>query len=459
MWRSLLSAWSRLSPWQRRGLAIVLALVVAFGVLVEIRSAFSHERKTDLGIYLRAAWAVRAGDDPYEFTTERACHYNYPPLLAILLVPLADPPAGIADAVTIPFGVSVAIWYGMSVLFAAIAVHLLANALEQHYPKRRWWALRIIPLVYCLPGILRTLSLGQADLLVLLLLCGTIAAALRRRSWQAGLWLSVAICVKLIPAFLLVYPLWRRDWRWLAGCALGLFLGLGAIPMGVLGPARAWDYQVKWTEVVVLPSFGLGKDHSRESDLTAMNAVNSQSLVGILHNYEYPDRATRPAQPSLVTRGAALAACAVLTLLTLLAAGLKRSDVSLSDALALGSLVTIMLLVAPVCHPHYLCHWLPLVTALVAWDMQRRDPSLARRVSLGAPMALFLAGGLTANLLTSVPGLAPLRDGGLATAVGLSLWALSTFIVWKLKSTAPADSRFALAGIPEYNAGASRKAS
>jgi hypothetical protein len=454
MLTNLMSAWSRLSPWQRRSLGVVLALVLSFGVLIEIRSAYSRERKTDLSIYLRAAWAVRAGEDPYEFMTERACHYNYPPLLAILLVPLADPPPGTADAVTIPFGGSVAIWYVLSVFFAVIAAHVLAKALEERYPTRRWWALRVVPLVFCLPGILRTLSLGQADLLVLLLLCGTIAAALQRRSWWAGLWLSVAICVKLIPAFLLVYPLWRRDWRWVAGSALGLFLGLGVIPAAVLGPLRAWNYQVKWVEVVVLPSFGLGQDHSRETDLTAMNAVNSQSLVGILHNYQYPERATRPAQPSSITRAAALAVCAGLTLLTLLAAGWKRSDDALSRALVLGSLVTIMLLVAPVCHPHYLCHWLPLVTALVAWDMQRRGQD-----RLSKAMLCFLGGGLLANLLTSVPGLAPLRDGGLATAVGLSLWAAGTLVLWKLKFPSPADSRFALAHIPQYNAMPSRKAS
>ena len=50
---------------QRRAwLACVLGALV-LGALVEVRSAFQERRKTDLGVYLRAAWAVRTGADPY----------------------------------------------------------------------------------------------------------------------------------------------------------------------------------------------------------------------------------------------------------------------------------------------------------------------------------------------------------------------------------------------------------
>jgi hypothetical protein len=457
-----MSPWARLSLKERWGVAVLLALTIAFGVLVEIRSAYSHERKTDLSVYLQAAWAVRAGEDLYDVRTERDCYYDYPPLFAILMVPLAEAPAGSVHGGAISWGASVAIWYGLSVVFAVLAVHVLATALEQTsfqsrgWPadRARWWALRIFPVIICLPGIARTLALGQVDLLVLLLLCLTIAAALRQRSWRAGLWLSVAMAVKLIPAFLLLYPLWRRDLRWLAGTALGLLLGMGVIPAVVLGPGRAWEQQAKWVDVVVLPGIGRGTDRSREACLTAMNAVNSQSLLGILHNYEYPDRNRLPVGPSPLVRAWALGLACCLTGFTLLAAGWRRRHEPLSVAIFFGTLVTIMLLVSPVCHPHYFCHWLPLVTALVAWDIQRRGQR-----SLGVGMCIFLFVGLIANLLTSIPGLALLRDRGLATAVGLSLWALGTLVLWKLKSTYAADSRFALAGIPEYNAVASRKAS
>ena len=70
-----------------------MAFLLAFGVLVEIRSAYMRRRMTDLNCYLRAAWAVRQGGaDLYHVFDDNGWHYNYPPLFAILLTPLADPP-------------------------------------------------------------------------------------------------------------------------------------------------------------------------------------------------------------------------------------------------------------------------------------------------------------------------------------------------------------------------------
>ena len=49
---------------------------------------------TDLQVYLRAAWAVRSGADLYTIIDDNQWHYHYPALFAILMTPLADPPAG-----------------------------------------------------------------------------------------------------------------------------------------------------------------------------------------------------------------------------------------------------------------------------------------------------------------------------------------------------------------------------
>src|SRR5262249_4845534 len=82
---------SGLSKWQRVGIGLFLAGFIVFGPLVELRSAFLKRRMTDLGVYLRAAWAVRSGDDLYTITEENGWHYHYLPLFAIVMTPLADP--------------------------------------------------------------------------------------------------------------------------------------------------------------------------------------------------------------------------------------------------------------------------------------------------------------------------------------------------------------------------------
>src|SRR5438132_9514831 len=120
-----------LSRWERRGLAAMVVGCVVFGCLVEYRSAFLSRRMGDLGCYLRGAWAVRVDGELYDVQDDNHWHYNYPPLLAILMAPLADPPAGADHTNMVPYAASVAIWYVFSVLCLMAAVHLLASAIER----------------------------------------------------------------------------------------------------------------------------------------------------------------------------------------------------------------------------------------------------------------------------------------------------------------------------------------
>src|SRR5204863_4452802 len=123
-----------LTPWERRGLAAFFALFVAFGGLVEMRTALLSRRMGDLDCFLRAAWAVRSGADLYDVTDDNGFHYNYPPLLAILAAPLADPPGGADRSGMVPFAVSVAICYALNLVCLGLAVHCLALVLEETTP-------------------------------------------------------------------------------------------------------------------------------------------------------------------------------------------------------------------------------------------------------------------------------------------------------------------------------------
>jgi alpha-1,2-mannosyltransferase len=410
--------------WEKIGLSALAAALVIFGGIIEYRSAFSASRKTDLTVFTRAAWMARQGDSLYEFTI-RHYHYNNPPLFAVLMVPLANAPSG-SEALTLPFAVSVSLWYLLNLLFMGGAVHLVAAALDAVSPDpevrtmpafcRRWWLVRIVPLLACSPGILRTLALGQVDLLVLLLLSVTAAAALRGRSALAGLALAAAAALKLIPAFLLLWPLYRRDRRWLMSFAAGLVIFLGLIPATAFGPRGAWQQTRRWAEVVMLPGVGLGSDRSRDHDLIGLASANSQSLLGVFHNLRYPDREMRPDRPDRDIRLLAWGLGGTLALLVLAAAARRRQEPT-TPVIAFGALVMTMLLLVPTCHPHYSCHWLILTTALTATSLERHGQR-----GVGARLVGLCAFALAANGLTSLPGLEPLRDFGLATLAALALW-------------------------------------
>src|SRR5262249_33222907 len=134
--------------------------------------------------------------------------------------------------------------------------------------SRRWWRQRTLPLIVCMPPVMANLVHGQVNLLLLLLLSGMIASLLRGKEVWAGLLLSGAICLKVFPLFLLGYVVWRRRWRCLAGCALGLCLGVVIIPAAAVGPRNALAYHEKFAEVVLLPGLGRGTDQSRAEELT-----------------------------------------------------------------------------------------------------------------------------------------------------------------------------------------------
>jgi alpha-1,2-mannosyltransferase len=449
----------RLRRWERAGIVALILALVGVGSVTEIRSAFQNRRKGDLDVFLRAGWAVRSGADLYDVTDNNGFHYHYPPFFAILMAPLADPPAGADRTGMLPFAVSVAACYVLNLLCLALAAHLLARALEKSgaVPPgtpggRRWWALRLWPVLVCAIPIGHTLIRGQVNLLILALLCGSLAAVLGRRPFRAGLWLAAAIAIKIIPAFLLVFPLWRRDGRFLAGCAAGLVVALVVVPLGVMGPTRTWFCYSRLTNSLIRPGLGAGGDDSRAEELTNVTATDSQSVLAVLHNSLHLQRHTRPDRASREVRLASYAICGLLTLATLAAAGRRPSRDPLCITLLWGGLILVMLLASPVCHLHYFTLAVPLATGLLLarWQGQRVLYPGA------APIVLFVTFGV-ANLLPHLstapnllwflwtwpnplsfpPSLQVLRDAGAALYGALALWAAGIVVLWRRTRRAP----------------------
>ncbi len=454
-----------LKLWEKGCVVLLLATLVIFGGYVEQKSAFLHRRMGDLDCYLRAAWAVRSGADMYALTEDNGWHYNYPPLYAILLTPLADPPGRDTSALaatsaavaaspiggplpavavlhegssyltpdvpwTMPFAVSVGVVYVVNVLCLALAVHLLARGLEQTAANpavrtlpwgcRRWWLLRCLPVLACLPPIGHTLMRGQANFILLLCVCGLIAGLLRQRRLTAGVYVAGAICLKIFPAYLLLVPFWRRDWRCVAGCAAGLFVGLLLIPVLALGPERTVSAYRELAVVLVGPALGVGDDKTRAEELINVTATDSQSFRAIIHNSLHLDRTTRPPQASPLVQKVHWAIGAALTLVTLAVAGYRRTLTGPPLVLFVGSLTLVMILLSPVCHTHYFALSLPLVMGLIAWDWERTG-----KAGLSAGVIGLIAVQIVGNTLPLLPATEVLKDVGLATYTALLLWLLA----------------------------------
>ena len=404
---------------------------------------------SDLTVFLRAGWAVRSGENIYEVSDERnGWYYVYPPSFAILMAPLAEAPPGADQSWMLPYPISVAIWYFFNVALLIWAVNRLANALQkisadpevrdQPSGCRRWWFLRLVPFYACIIPIGSTLGHGQTNLIVLAMLCGMLAAILEKKSLQAGLWMAGPICMKVFPAFLLLYPLWRRDGRCLAGCALGLFLGLIVLPGAVFGPERTIAYYEQFADMVLLPGIGEGNNHARADTLTAITKTDTQSFMAIMHNMQYAEllRNDRPLDPSDLVRYCHWGLGAVLTMIVLAAARWRPSGKPLAEMLFIGLLIMLMMFISPVCHLHYFGWLIPVIMAslLLHWE-HRRTLALS-------------AGWLTLVILNNVVhGGAHMdgrvirlifRDLGMSTWIGLAFGAIALVHLCRLTQAARA---------------------
>jgi hypothetical protein len=318
-------------------------------------------------------------------------------------------------------------------------VHLLARGLERTASDsavrtlppgcRRWWLLRTLPVLACLPPIGHTLMRGQANFILLLCVCGLSAGLLQQRRLTAGVYLAGAICLKIFPAYLLLIPFWRRDLRCVAGCALGLVVGLLLIPLLVLGLERTVSSYRQLAIVLVGPALGIGADTTRAEELINVTATDSQSFRSIIHNTIHLDRATRPAQASPLVQKIHWVIGGAFTLLTLLVAGYRRTLTGPALVLFVGSLTLIMILMSPVCHTHYFALSLPLVMGLIAWHWERTG-----RAGLSTGVVVLIAVQIAGNTLPLLSATEVLKDVGLATYTALLLWLLACVAVRQSRS-------------------------
>ena len=106
-------------------------------------------------------------------------------------------------------------------------------------PDVPWFVLAA--LVFALEGGWTDLWLGQEGLILMLVVTLAWLADRERRDRSAGWWTGAAIYAKPFLAGLLVYWLWRRQWRAL-GVALATIASFTLVGMVVAGPASYVDW-------------------------------------------------------------------------------------------------------------------------------------------------------------------------------------------------------------------------
>ncbi len=349
--------------------AVAALLFVVLGFITILR-ATKEFKQTDLTVYLAAAGSVqRGGEDLYRITNEREWNYVYLPLFAIVMVPFTKMPLFWAALV----------WYVLSVVFAAWAIRMSVTLVAGHQADRhRLWLYAVPPGLLAWPFI-TALTRGQASILLLWLVVAALFYTWRGREFLAATCLAGAVVLKVFPALLLGYYVWRRRWRCVIAACAGIVLGVFVLPAAVLG----WHANVsrvrEWATIVAKPALerdGASPTSPVYSQLLDPISSRNQSLQAVLWRLGAPGIAPK------LAAGVGI----VMAVFTVFAGRPGRPH---SELLVVCAVLAWMLLVSPVSENHYFVLLLLPLTALAGLSRQSSETSL-RRIARGT-LILFAA--------------------------------------------------------------------
>lgn len=339
-------------------------------------------------------------------------NYPNPPIMALLLAPLAH----------LPHLAGAMMWFGLKIVLVLAAIHWVWRMLEQPAPLPLW--VKPVGLLLVLRPIEGDLVHGNVNLFILFLVTASLFAFTRGQDWLSGSLLGFAIACKLTPALFVPYFAWKRAWRTLAGCCLGLALFWGLVPGLCLGWTKNAHYLLDWVDNMVLP-------YVHENKVTSEH--QNQSLPGLLHRLlthspsfsrrtetqyvplEYHNLADLdPSAVQGLVKG-------VLGLFLLLVVWTCRTPITQRRHWRLvaefGLVLLGMLLFSERTWKHH-CATLLFPCAMIAWGMAQTTGT-TRRAFAGC---LIAAGAL---MTTTTSGLFPGHErlGDLALVYGAYVWA------------------------------------
>jgi hypothetical protein len=186
---------------------------------------------------------LAAGEDVY-------LHHAYPnpPIMGLILYPLT----------LLPPVIGALAWYYLKAGMALIALRWTFQLVEEQdrpFPLAAQWVVVLLTL----RPMLGDLTHGNVNLFILFMVIGSLVLFQRRHDGYAGMVLGLAIACKVTPALFVPYFLWKRAWRMLAGCAMGLVLFFGVIPGSPLGWERNASLLGSWTTMLARPYVTAGE--------------------------------------------------------------------------------------------------------------------------------------------------------------------------------------------------------
>src|SRR5207244_13576029 len=130
--------------------------------------------------------------------------FTYPPFAALTMLPMAVLPWGLVHAVSQLGTVAVTL----------LVVYWFVDPVARRYGWHRWFAWAVVScLAFAFEPLRETLSFGQVNMFLLVLVLADFRLLIGRGSRLGGLGVGLAAAVKLTPGVFIVYLLIARKWR------------------------------------------------------------------------------------------------------------------------------------------------------------------------------------------------------------------------------------------------------
>lgn len=171
----------------------IIALWVAFIALAWVLAFHGRFGMIDFAAYYEGAQRLVSGEPLYRGFMGNT--YIYPPLLAQSLIPMTLVSQEAASVV----------WFVLNIALLIVIVAILDRRSRW---RPYWWI--ITPLFF---PVIEAITVGQVTIVMLALAVGAWAAANEGRKSLCGSLLAVMVWLKIYPALLIVYFLWKREWR------------------------------------------------------------------------------------------------------------------------------------------------------------------------------------------------------------------------------------------------------
>jgi len=336
-------------------LLVALLLLAGLYLRLDLFEPLAVETPSDLRVNYVAALAIREGLNPYDNASALAIagKFGIPYVGTETWTVVTNPPTAMPFFVALS-GLSLGrahdalVWIDQVFLAVALVLIYLAARPRRVLP----WTALMLAAVVAFDPIAKAMRLGQVDLAILFLLALSAYLLAKRHDAWAGVAVGVAAGFKIVPAGLILYFLWRRNWKAVGGLLAG-GAAMVLLALWIVGP-ETWRFYLFERLPELLSGTGLW---------------NNLSIPGMLDRFALGTRLAREYWSELPSIPMAAALGYFWTLVVLAAAGLAlarsrpRAD---AMPLELGVATAAALLAAGVAWPHYAAWLLPAIGFLVA---------------------------------------------------------------------------------------------